>query len=487
MNGSIAVLAGRRLTVVCVAVSLCIASFPARSQSFLQDFYNQAGGGQLNVTQAGVYQSAGLNTATGGGFVFKAPRRDFNPFFITPPSMRAGCGGIDIFLGAFGIPSRAEFVAFLRNIGQNLPGLAFQLALQSLAPDLEKQVADFRRMITDYTKDFTNSCQAAATLLEKTGAKEWIETQGLRARNWLRSAGVASDQSEADRMTRDNGEAVINNAQTVIDSGGIVQEAPELNLTWAMLSGGNWFSATPVELRQLMMTIVGTTIYRRVGAGADATLQADARFDKMNLALIERMVGELDSPTLAGQVRYLVCDDTTRCLNPSEQDYPDSSLANVVYTAARNYQTAIRTRNAALIDQTQMHMLASATTIPFIRIINAVSYNRYQGWGDDVLRVYSEAVAYELTMRFVETLAEDVAKASSAKQGTALASKIREHAKDLEERLKAIRDEASKRSQVIQERMVRAGAMITMVDHIERSVRGNLTSDLAANLRFASR
>ena len=101
----------------------------------MKDFYASAGSYQGNITSAGIYQSNSMNTITGGGFVYRAPRKDFNAFYFTPPSLFAGCGGIDIFLGAFGIPSREEFVAFLRNIGTALPGLAFQLALQSLAPD----------------------------------------------------------------------------------------------------------------------------------------------------------------------------------------------------------------------------------------------------------------------------------------------------------------------------------------------------------------
>lgn len=476
-----------RVKAAAVAVAVTFAPSPALPQTFLQDFYNASGGGQLNVTAAGVYQSAGLNTATGGGFVFKAPRRDFVPFYIAPPSLRGGCGGIDVFLGAFSIPSRAEFVAFLRNIGQNLPGLAFQLALASLSPDLESQVRDFRRLVMDATNGLTSSCQAADMILEKTGAKDWLKTQGARAKNALRSAGAASDQAEADRMTRADGQVVIDNAPTVLDSSGGVQEAPELNVTWAMLKGGNWASATPVQLRQLMMTVVGTTIYRRAGAGPDATLTADATYNKLNEALIERLVGQLDSPTLVGQAKYLVCDEPERCLNPVEDDYPDVSLANAIYKAAQNYQQAIRTRQPALINQNDLLLLAAATSVPFLRIINAVSYNRYLGFGDDVLRVYSEAVAYELTMRFIETLAEDISKAAKAKQETALSSKIAEHAKEMEERLKQIRKVANEKSQTVQDRMMRAASMIAMVDHIEQSIRGNLTADLAANLSFARR
>lgn len=106
---------------------------------FVDDFLDEAQA-NVNVTQSGVLQAGGMNVVTGGGFVFKAPRKEFSPFAITPPSLRANCGGIDVFLGAFSIPSREEFVSFLKSVGTALPGVAFQMALQYMAPDLNEIV-----------------------------------------------------------------------------------------------------------------------------------------------------------------------------------------------------------------------------------------------------------------------------------------------------------------------------------------------------------
>lgn len=69
------------------------------------------------MTPAGIYESQSLSLATGGSFVMKTPRKDFTPFTLDAPHLKAGCGGIDLFLGAFSVPSREEFVSFLRSIG----------------------------------------------------------------------------------------------------------------------------------------------------------------------------------------------------------------------------------------------------------------------------------------------------------------------------------------------------------------------------------
>ena len=78
---------------------------------FVSDFIDEARTG-ANVTPAGIIESESLTTMTAGGFVYHAKRRDFTPFSVSPPSLKAGCGGIDMFLGAFSIPSREEFVSF---------------------------------------------------------------------------------------------------------------------------------------------------------------------------------------------------------------------------------------------------------------------------------------------------------------------------------------------------------------------------------------
>ena len=158
-----------RLTLVSLCVSFSL--IPAAHAGFLEDFYDSSSGiAQGNVTAAGIYESAHLNIATAGGFVYRAPRTDFTPFQFTPPKLSAGCGGIDLFMGAFSIPSKEEFLNYLRAIGSSLPGLAFQLALQTLSPDLSEQVTSFRDLIREYSSRFQDSCTAAQTLLDMTGA-----------------------------------------------------------------------------------------------------------------------------------------------------------------------------------------------------------------------------------------------------------------------------------------------------------------------------
>ena len=79
-----------------LALSTCLFTADA-SAGFMKDFYSAAGSYQGNVTPAGVYQSTGMNTVTGGGFVYRAPRKDFNAFYFTPPSLSQDAGVLTYF------------------------------------------------------------------------------------------------------------------------------------------------------------------------------------------------------------------------------------------------------------------------------------------------------------------------------------------------------------------------------------------------------
>lgn len=138
---------------------------PSTSQAgFLQEFYDDASL-QSSYTAPGLYASASMDTVTGGRFILKANREDFQPYDFQGPELKAGCGGIDVFLGAFSIPSKDEFVSFVRSIGTALPGLAFHAALQSLAPDLNEQISQFRDMLMRYANMLGDSCQVAENIM----------------------------------------------------------------------------------------------------------------------------------------------------------------------------------------------------------------------------------------------------------------------------------------------------------------------------------
>lgn len=73
---------------------IALGCAPAHA-GFLQDFYDDAGA-QTAYTSAGLYASSSMDLLSGGRFVVKVPRRDFQPYYLQAPHLKAGCGGIDV-------------------------------------------------------------------------------------------------------------------------------------------------------------------------------------------------------------------------------------------------------------------------------------------------------------------------------------------------------------------------------------------------------
>ena len=428
--------------------ALCAASLAARG-GFVSDFIDEAKEG-ANVTPAGILESESLTTMTGGGFVYHAKRRDFTPFSISPPSLKAGCGGIDLFLGAFSIPSREEFVSFLRSVGTALPGLAFQLALQTMAPDLNEMVGRYADLIRSYTNRYSDSCQAAQSLLEDTGAATHIARVVQAAKNSLRSEGEAADQSEADRLVRDNGAKAVASAPERRDSQGNVLDAPQINLTWALLGSGN-FARGSTALKETMMTMLGTTIFRESGSGADKVLAA------REIAGVDLLPVLFDEEQSAGAVVRLACDETRKCLAPKTEAMGG----------------AIESRNAALVTDDELVLLSALSSVPLLRVLNLASLSRYRGIAADLVGAYVRAAAYEAITTALEGLNRDVRQALQASPGSSVTLEHQKHAEKLLARIGEIDAQLARRRDTVMQSMIRAGAMIEQIEHVERSLKGN--------------
>lgn len=205
--------------------------------------------------------------------------------------------------------------------------------------------------------------------------------------NALRASGIVSDASEADAKTRTDGAAVLDYAPTRKDSGGNVVDAPELNLTWSLLSGGSFNASYSKELKELMMTLVGTVIYVREGSGKDTVTRA---IPIAGQDLVGFLFGRPDTQVLESEAFRLRCveeDGDDRCLTVKKTTLDEVNLPYEFMKAASNYRNSILRRDPNLVSEADMLLLASSSTIPLIRLINATASHRYLGFSQDIMRI----------------------------------------------------------------------------------------------------
>ncbi len=471
-----------RTSVVLALGVMATLSIDDAQAGFVADFVENAQG-SANVTQAGIYESQALNVVSAGGFVYKNQRKDFVPFSVTPPSLSAGCGGIDVFLGAFSIPSKEEFLSFLKSVGTALPGLAFQLALQTMAPDLNEMVGRYADLIRSYTNRYTDSCSAAQSLLYDTGAAEHLQKTLFSAKNMLRSKGAAADQFDADHLVRDNGQKAIDSAQTVTDSSGNVIDAPEINLTWALLNSGKWASGNlnTQLLKEWMMSLVGTTVFEKTGSGNEAVI-VERRYAGVDLLPI--LFDEVSDKT---SVMKLKCRDEKTCLTLDQEPFDDMSLVERLQQAADNYLSAVAKREPSLVTDDDLMLLGAGSGVPLLRILNIVALSRYQGIGRDLVTVYVTAAAYEILAGAVHALAGDVRAALGSSAVGAMSREHVRHVEKLLERIHAVEEQLNARESKVMQAMVRASSLVTQLEHIERSLIGRQSLDLQALMPVANR
>lgn len=100
----------------------------------------------------------------GGGYTMKTPNIRLTPFNVTAPSLKAGCGGIDMVFGSLGFLSKDQFVKFAENILKAAPGVAFDLALKTLCPSCSDTLKALQAMANQINNMGLDSCQAATAL-----------------------------------------------------------------------------------------------------------------------------------------------------------------------------------------------------------------------------------------------------------------------------------------------------------------------------------
>lgn len=86
---------------------------------------------------------------------------------FTPPTVDAGCGGIDAHWGSLSFELDADVTGLLEAIPQQALGYAFRLALNSLSPMMDGIIGDIDKSIKAMNQFQKNSCDLAKAAVDK--------------------------------------------------------------------------------------------------------------------------------------------------------------------------------------------------------------------------------------------------------------------------------------------------------------------------------
>jgi hypothetical protein len=267
----------------------------------------------------------------------------------------------------------------------------------------------------------------------------------------------------------------IANAPTTTNSGGIPIDAPEINVLWSALSSGDM--GLDQSEKEYMMSMIGTTVIKRNGSGTDAVT---VPFDQPKLIALPDLIGD---PTNASETLSIYsCDDSAACLNPTKSSQTQKSFSRIIYEKATNLQQAIINRTAP--DYGDLKLLTVTTSIPIYKIIKLSTVPSMSFLGNDLIQKFSTAVALEIASYYVEDVAHNVDKLLKSGKTQGLSAQRSKALDDLQERLRDLRDQVYKQRVEVYQKINQQQAMIAQIEQLERSLYGNLSAQLAANMRF---
>jgi conjugative transfer pilus assembly protein TraH len=273
----------------------------------MEGFWSDVGGTSSNGTDAGGYQLQGAGYYTGGSFTARSKVISVNPISITPPGIRAGCGGIDVYTGAFSHINTDQFVALLKAIPSNAIGFAFQLALATMSPEIKTTMDQLQSIIDRINNANLNSCDIAQGLVG--GALAASGKTGKYCEVTANSQGWATDYAKAKNECGTGGKSsqYVKNADSVHGD----QRPVNINIAWEVLKKSQILADNQDELAQFVQAITGTMIIKSPdndNVGSQTSYKPSIAFKNETIkAILE-----------GGSITILKCDERDKCLNPTE-------------------------------------------------------------------------------------------------------------------------------------------------------------------------
>lgn len=233
-------------------IVLCVTS------SFGLDKLFASLGNNSNYSQPGAFQGQAAGYYTGGGFMMRTQSKSFNPIQVSLPRMGAGCRGIDAYFGGFSFMKGDQLIKLLRNMGTQAATYAFQLALKTMAPQVENLFAQLRSIALQANSLMLEDCRMVqsmyAAALPKHSAMQEQACIDVRqsgdGEDWFAAKQHCSSHAQVQRgVTR----------QQKISPDLLLGE---YNLVWRVLQKIPELSKDKV-VAEFIMSITGTLISRK--------------------------------------------------------------------------------------------------------------------------------------------------------------------------------------------------------------------------------
>lgn len=374
-------------------VTSSIAS--ASVQSDLENFFNKMGGGS-NFSTGAVVKGQQAGYLVGGSMYVRTPVRTLNLISVTVPSVSAGCGGIDAYFGAFSFVNKEALQQMAKNIMSNAIGYAFNLALETTCPQCKSVLNDMQAMMNEVNLNNMTTCQAAQGLVNGIASRTWLR-DNEQCKNLGSQKGYFADWSAAVRECSNTGNRTddILNKESSKESKD--QIARNTNITWDAFNDIKQVISNDRELKEILMTMVGTTIYGNKGG----EFQHLPTMGATNELVHTLMYG--------GETQIYRCDEASKCLKPNVSKITLRNEQAMVYKVRNILNRLMDKRKTGDKLSAAEEQFIAATPIPVIRLLQEFAM---AGVGESLIPSMSESISFEYVLHYLESLTELMTRAS---------------------------------------------------------------------------
>ena len=338
---------------------LTLSCLPTPIEASALDKFFKSLGGQVNKSTPGAFQDQAAGYYTGGGYVLRQNNSVIQPINISLPQLGVGCNNLDLYFGSFSYLQGEQLSQLLRQIGTGVPTYGLQLAMKTMAPQVENLLSQLRKSVQDMNNMMLNSCQASQKIVGGLWPKGTAASEQI-CMNERRSGG--EDWFGA-RQHCDKPNAIHSNVQNAQAKYKDLMMG-EYNLVWHVLKKIPEYAENK-ELASFIMSVTGTLISRREG-------------ETIRLKVIEPKADQKDfiaAYLKGGTTSQLTCDEDQKCLAPrliqitiqDNSDHPNTTMkAKVIHKIS---ELRVKYISKESITAEDIAFLNDAVNVPVYRYI----------------------------------------------------------------------------------------------------------------------
>ena len=466
MNSHTPGLASRRAVATVTAAALALSPMTLRAGDLNAEVNNMFNslGTIGNYTAPGAFRGQTFNTYTGGSLFMRSPNKVYQLAAIQFPSAKAGCGGIDVFGGSFSHISAAEFKNMLRNITAALPGIAFQLALESVSPLLGGLTKWAKGLETWINNARINSCETAKAIVSTAAEAAGYGSQEACS-DLAVELGLETDRDAARRRCATDRTGILANARSSGDAK-VRNRAPFVgNLTWkALQRTGN---ALDDQERELIMSMVGTVIFHAEGSARDPEPIAPTI-----TSISQLLYGQAPDAGSNVTQHLLRCNNYAQCDVVSlDTTYSHVPFTARVETLMRSIAGKIAARDPIPNPSAEVGFV-NQTTEPVYRMLSIGATIPGSGLSDSLIGQYRDVIAADYAYVFLERNLR-VGLAALDKDHT-LQQSQRELANQVRQRAQAMLLRLSQEKNLLYQKVGSFRAISSHLEQLERQLRSSM-------------